>query len=201
MSPAFEKTIETPAESSGVFPGGDSAIHAVPADSRRWSRKRKRVRVVSRRYMPGSLSGEPAPPIPAVYGCHVCPRRDLAHSETHIFVRSARCFRDFGNDPARRNALRAPRTWTPSGDGTARPIFHSILRLRMVRSHTRTSTLTRLFMDARKRNEIEAKLRHLMETSGLKQQTPETEDPAPPRVCQVIRRRKGQREKRIFIPE
>lgn len=54
-------------------------------------------------------------------------------------------------------------------------------------------------MDAHKRNEIESQLRQLMENSGLKQETPEEKSPAPSPVCQVIRRRKGHQDKRIFI--
>lgn len=56
-------------------------------------------------------------------------------------------------------------------------------------------------MDTRKRNEIEARLRQLMENSDLNpnQDTPKEEAPAPSRACHVIRRRKGQRDKRIFI--
>ena len=56
-------------------------------------------------------------------------------------------------------------------------------------------------MDARKRNEIEAKLRQLMENSGLKQVSPDAEAPAPSRECLVIRRRKGHQDKLIFVPE
>jgi hypothetical protein len=62
--------------------------------------------------------------------------------------------------------------------------------------------LTRLFMDARKRDEIEAKLRQLMENSSMmKPEAPEHRAAEPPRGYAVIRRRKGQQDKRIFVPE
>ncbi len=56
-------------------------------------------------------------------------------------------------------------------------------------------------MDARKRDEIEAKLRQLMESSGMKAETSQSRPVEPPRGYAVIRRRKGQRDKRIFVPE
>lgn len=57
-------------------------------------------------------------------------------------------------------------------------------------------------MDARKRNEIEAKLRQLMESNDMmKPETAEHRPAEPPRECAVIRRRKGQQDKRIFVPE
>jgi hypothetical protein len=57
-------------------------------------------------------------------------------------------------------------------------------------------------MDARKRDEIEAKLRQLMESSGMaKNETAASRPAEQPRGFAVIRRRKGQRDKRIFVPE
>lgn len=57
-------------------------------------------------------------------------------------------------------------------------------------------------MDARKRDEIEAKLRQLMESSSMvKNETAASQPAEPPRGYAVIRRRKGQRDKRIFVPE
>jgi hypothetical protein len=89
----------------------------------------------------------------------------------------------------------APSAWTPTCDGATR-----LSRLHK-KNHFNILNLTRQFMDTRKRNEIEARLRQLMENSDLNpnQDTPKEEAPAPSRACHVIRRRKGQRDKRIFI--
>ncbi|MEZ4527206.1 MAG: hypothetical protein R2941_14915 [Desulfobacterales bacterium] len=52
-------------------------------------------------------------------------------------------------------------------------------------------------MDTEKRNEIEEKLRKLIEMSMKQKSDDEMHRPQKP-VCNVIRRRKGQQDKRIY---
>jgi len=52
-------------------------------------------------------------------------------------------------------------------------------------------------MDTEKRNEIEEKLRKLIEMSMKQKGDEEMQKPQKP-VCNVIRRRKGQQDKRIY---
>ncbi|MEE4357253.1 MAG: hypothetical protein V2I97_12365 [Desulfococcaceae bacterium] len=53
-------------------------------------------------------------------------------------------------------------------------------------------------MDVEKRNEIEKKLRKLIEMSVKQKSTEEIPQMDRP-VCNVIRRRKGQQDKRIYV--
>jgi len=53
-------------------------------------------------------------------------------------------------------------------------------------------------MDAGKRNEIEAKLRKMLEMDS-KSKTVSEKSNQKQAVCNVIRRRKGEQDKRIFV--
>lgn len=53
-------------------------------------------------------------------------------------------------------------------------------------------------MDITKRNEIEARLRKLMELNAKENQDVDVISECRPPACNVIRRRKGEKEKRIY---
>ena len=53
-------------------------------------------------------------------------------------------------------------------------------------------------MDAGKRDEIEARLKRMIELNGKNKAGNENNEP-PHVVCNVIRRRKGEQDKRIFV--
>ncbi|QTA82116.1 Uncharacterized protein dnl_44830 [Desulfonema limicola] len=53
-------------------------------------------------------------------------------------------------------------------------------------------------MDAGKRNEIEAKLRKMLELDSKSKSSSENRNQKQA-VCNVIRRRKGEQDKRIFV--
>jgi hypothetical protein len=53
-------------------------------------------------------------------------------------------------------------------------------------------------MDAGKRDEIEAKLKRMLELNGKTKIAGENNEPQHA-VCNVIRRRKGEQDKRIFV--